>query len=79
MNNPGAFWLPSETYPTSQLPPVAQIANCYLQAQRADVQSHIAKRPSCVALVEYCDAHESLDFDTAARALFSSIAYQNIA
>jgi hypothetical protein len=37
MDNPGAFWLPSEIYPTSQLPLVAQIASYYLQAQRADV------------------------------------------
>jgi hypothetical protein len=37
MNDPSVFWLQAETYPASQLPPIAQIASYYLQAQRADV------------------------------------------
>lgn len=36
-NDPSVFWLQAKTYPTSQLPPIAQIASYYLQAQRADV------------------------------------------
>lgn len=37
MNDPSVFWLQAETYPASQLPPIAQIASYYLRAQRADV------------------------------------------
>lgn len=37
VNNPSAFWLQSETFSTSQLPPIAQIASYHIQAQRADV------------------------------------------
>jgi hypothetical protein len=37
MDDPSIFWLQAETYPALQLPPVAQIASYYLQAQRADV------------------------------------------